>query len=304
MMIIVRLSLLLLLVGPLACATTAQAPSTDQPMMAWKVSGNGLPATSYLVGSFHLTRDTSWLVPELDAALAASDHVAFELDIKAREEEVTDITLRQGTYAGNDNLQAHLPAPLANAVLAKADEAGLPAFIAQKMKPWLLAVAVPVVMMQKQGFDPEKGVDQVLIARARKGNKHIVELERVEDQLGVLMNTPEDVVMLQLERMVEPGGNDEQELAKLSDAWRRGDAVALAKLLDDERKREPRLESFMMAMFDNRNDGMLANALPLMKTAPTMVVVGAGHMLGERGLVKQLQAQGYVVEQMVAKGAR
>jgi uncharacterized protein len=286
------------------CATTARAPDNDRSMMAWRVTGGGLTSTSYVVGSFHLARDTSWLVPELDAALAASDHVAFELDSKAHEEEVQAMTLRDGMYPEGENIAAHLPAPLAAAVLAEASKQGLPNFVAERMKPWLLTVLIPVMAMQKEGYDPAKGVDQVLIARAKERNKHIVELEKIEDQLSLLSSLPDDLVQLQLERMVMEGDNGGQELAKLSQAWSSGDAPALTKLLDDERKREPRLEPFMRAMFDTRNDGMMAQAVPLMKSAPTMVVVGAGHLLGARGLVKQLQDQGFVVEQMTAKGAR
>lgn len=42
-----------------------------------------------------------------------------------------------------------------------------------------------------------------------------------------------------------------------------------------------------------------ARQLPaIMKQSPTLVVVGAGHLPGQRGLLKLLQEQGYTVEPM------
>jgi uncharacterized protein len=281
------------------CATAPVAPAVDTPMMAWRVSGGDLPAPSYLVGSFHLSRDTSWLVPELEAALSASDHVAFELDAAARADEMEAFTLRDGLYPQGETLEQHVPAPLHAAVMARASEVGLPGFVAERMKPWLINVTLPVLAMKNEGYDPEKGVDQVLLARAKAKGKHIVELEKVEDQLSLLKDQPEDLVLLQLEAAMKK--DDGQELAAMASAWHAGNAVELARMLQAARNDEPRLEGFMRAMFDLRNDAMVANALPLMRGAPTMVVVGAGHMLNERGIIAQLQAQGYVVEQMVAK---
>ena len=50
-------------------------------------------------------------------------------------------------------------------------------------------------------------------------------------------------------------------------------------------------------IFDRNADW--ARQLPnIMKQAPTLFVVGAGHLPGSRGLLKLLEAQGYTVEPM------
>ena len=52
----------------------------------------------------------------------------------------------------------------------------------------------------------------------------------------------------------------------------------------------------MDALIYNRNIDWATRMPAIMQTAPTMFVVGGGHLPGERGVLHLLQAQGYTVE--------
>ena len=54
----------------------------------------------------------------------------------------------------------------------------------------------------------------------------------------------------------------------------------------------------MEALLDNRNKAWIEKMPAIMKDAPTLFVVGAGHLPGSNGVLKLLKQQGYTVEPM------
>lgn len=54
----------------------------------------------------------------------------------------------------------------------------------------------------------------------------------------------------------------------------------------------------MEALLDNRNKAWIEKMPALMKDAPTLFVVGAGHLPGTNGVLNLLKQQGYTVEPM------
>jgi uncharacterized protein len=58
-------------------------------------------------------------------------------------------------------------------------------------------------------------------------------------------------------------------------------------------------------MFDQRNDTMAQKIEGFLKTPKTIfVAVGAGHLTGERGILAQLRAKNYEIEQLHDKPLR
>lgn len=52
----------------------------------------------------------------------------------------------------------------------------------------------------------------------------------------------------------------------------------------------------MAQLLDNRNLDWASRMPAIMKAAPTLFVVGAGHLPGSKGVLKLLQEKGYTVE--------
>ncbi len=49
-------------------------------------------------------------------------------------------------------------------------------------------------------------------------------------------------------------------------------------------------------LVDNRNDAWMKKLPALFKASPTLVAVGAAHLVGEKGLLAQLRKAGFTVE--------
>src|SRR5262249_22801056 len=80
-------------------------------------------------------------------------------------------------------------------------------------------------------------------------------------------------------------------------AWSAGDDAAMEAVMMREVRRHPSLEPVMEKMFYERNDAMTRKPEQYLKTGKTyFVAVGAGHLVGERGILSQLRQRNLTVE--------
>jgi hypothetical protein len=88
-----------------------------------------------------------------------------------------------------------------------------------------------------------------------------------------------------------------QILDEMSAAWERGDTAALERLLNDEMRRD--YPEVYEALIRRRNEAWMATLTQeLAGQGVDFVAVGAAHIIGEDGLVAQLQARGVQVERV------
>ena len=77
-------------------------------------------------------------------------------------------------------------------------------------------------------------------------------------------------------------------------SWRRGDAAALSKLvIEDELAKHPEYRVLHERLFDERNREMTDKIVALQRQGGTyFVVVGAGHLVGQEGVIALLERRG------------
>lgn len=84
----------------------------------------------------------------------------------------------------------------------------------------------------------------------------------------------------------------------LYEAYLRQDSIDLFEETAEDESEEKRLEIFVY----NRNRNWVANLVPMMSTGTScLVVVGMGHLPGEKGLLQLLRNQGFTVTPVAAK---
>ena len=78
--------------------------------------------------------------------------------------------------------------------------------------------------------------------------------------------------------------------------WQEGDMQALEDLLQEDFEEYPEMYD---ALLKDRNLNWIKQLQPMLNDSDVyLVIVGAAHMLGEDGMVKLLEKQGYSVEQL------
>lgn len=289
-----------------ACPEPAPAPSPQQLERArngardhgflWRIRKDG--HDSYLYGSLHVGKP-AWAFPgpALRAALTAADTLALELDISdpATARQLGEgLRSRSQVSADDAAVRQRLQRQRAQACVDGATMQGQP--------PLLQAIGLTLLAAHRDGLDAAYGQESMLAGAAHAAGKPIVSLERVEQQLDVLLPTDPALAramlldtLAQLERhTVGP------TLKRLADVWAVGDLRSLSayaqwcQCADSAAQR-----ALLHRLIDARNPA-LADAIDALHRDGHRVLaaVGALHMVGPQGLPQLMAQRGYAVQRI------
>jgi uncharacterized protein YbaP (TraB family) len=289
---------LLACAGPAPDAVTPQQPASRAAPAVWRATAPGAGAGSlYLLGSVHMgTRQMLDLGQPVEEAYRRSDELVVEVDVtRLGLEEMVALIERYATFAPPRTLRDVLSPPVLGQLEAYLAERDVPLANVERFKPWFVSFVVAQLELQAAGYEVELGVDHVLMERA-SAEKPIVELETVASQLQMLDRLPAPLQELMLEDILARVDHFAEEVAELVDAWKAGDESRLEDLVFSPLARFPELEVFYDLVFFQRNERMTARLAELAGDGKTrLVVLGAGHMVGSRGIPAQLGERGYRV---------
>ncbi len=292
---------LLACAGPAPDAVAPQQPASRPTPALWRATAPGAGAGSlYLLGSVHMgTRQMLDLGPLVEEAYRRSDELVVEVDVtRLAPEEVAALVQHHGTLAPPRTLRDVLSSPVLGQLEAYLAERGLPMAQVELLKPWFVSFMVAQLELQAAGYDIALGVDNVLMERA-SAEKPIVELETAASQLQMFDRLPASLQELMLEDILVRVDHFAEEVAELVDAWKAGDEARLEDLVFSPLERFPELDVFYDLVFFQRNERMTAQLAGFLGDGKTrLVVLGAGHMLGSRGIPTQLGERGYRVRRL------
>jgi uncharacterized protein YbaP (TraB family) len=264
----------------------------------WKVTHLG--STLYLGGTCHVLRASDFpLPPEFDAAYAATAKVYFETDLdRAQSPEMQRFIAQHGMLTDGRTLKDVISPAAWAAVEAFCAKRGLPVTQLQTMKPWLLTLVLSVTELQRIGIS-QAGVDAHFFQKARADGRAIGQLETFEEQLafitGMAGENPSKFLLQGLADLDQALA----EMPQLLAAWRTGNLAELDRLMNRElREKYPALHRTLLV---DRNHAWMKKIDALFATPDVeLILVGAGHMSGEEGLIAQLRTRGAKIEQLTA----
>jgi len=160
-------------------------------------------------------------------------------------------------------------------------------------EPWFAGLTVSVMALQAHGYDVQHGVEQIIQAEARDAGKESCGLETLDGQLGLLDDLPGALQNEILLQALEEAGDFESLIEPMLDAWRRGDEAGLERSLEDDFEGYPELAD---ALIYDRNARWADQVSEMLGgDEQVLVVVGAMHLVGERGLPALLADRGFRV---------
>jgi uncharacterized protein YbaP (TraB family) len=273
----------------------ASAAALFAQSSVWKITRAG--NTIYLGGTVHLLRSEDFpLPPEFEAAFSASRKLYFETDVSQLQSgAVQEAVLQHGVFTDGRSLDRILSPAAWKTVQHYCTKAGLPVDYVKQMKPWLFAITMALVELQKLGVSQE-GVDLHYHRRASEAGKATGELEPFDRHLQFLVNFGAG----HESEMIEKSMEDVAELPRVFEqtiaAWRVGDLAQIDRLLlRDIRQKFPAIHK---ALLTDRNAAWAPKIDALLRTPEVeLVLVGAGHLPGRDGLLALLKARGCAVEQ-------
>lgn len=275
----------------------------------WEVS-NGKKKV-YLLGTVHIADESLYpFNDEINDILQNVSKVAFEVDFNDQKGQA--YLLQKQMYTDSTTLQDHLPKEVYEEVVDVMGTLGLQASQVNKYKPWTIANAMPSLVMSKAQTQVNQAaasmipvIDSYMYTKSIINDKEIIELEGYAYQADLFDAMPME---LQIENLKDSLhlAKGESVVANTSldtmqywvDAFKEGDIEGFIESYpkDEMLKLD---NQFTQLLFSKRDKGMtdqIVQYLNAPDTANYLVVVGAGHMIGETGIVESLKKLGYKVK--------
>lgn len=164
-----------------------------------------------------------------------------------------------------------------------------PAALFKGFKPWV------VQSIAAQKFMPlTPAVEMTLMEKANKNGIKIEALETMEDQLGAIDAVPEEEHVKSIRSMLDDTDGARKEALALLSAYRKGDLEEIKKMAleSEDAKEAPGMIEHVMV---NRNKKWIPSIEKYIKKGNVFIAVGAGHFVGDQGVIKLLEAKGYKV---------
>ncbi len=290
-----RLMAITLMFGFTACKTTKQASAPLDNALLWEITGPGIQQPSYLYGTIHMIPSGDYFLPKGTlTAIEATENMVFEIDMKDMN-DVSALFGMMGKIFMKDGvtLKDLLTNEEYKMVESRFSEMGLPIFFLERIKPMFLSAFASADMNPnsiKEGSIKSYEMEFYEISQNRGMTTD--GLETIDFQVSVFDSIPypEQAKMLVESLKATDASNSEMdEMVKLYKSQNIEAMVSSVAASDSD------LAPYEDLLLNGRNKRWIPQIITLAKQKPTFFAVGAGHLGGEKGVIKLLRKEGYKV---------
>ena len=296
--------------------------------LLWRAD-NGRGNVLYLLGSIHTDRNNLYpFHKQLRDVILNAEQVSFELDFNDTDQLLEFAAMQ--TYPAGDSLANHISPALYQAVVQAAAQLGMDEGTVSQYKPWALANAFSsLATLDETSSENAMAIDLYVNAKAVNAGIHIGAVEtyafqgQIFDTLSpeyqeqylagglLLILDPDSISQETRDALTEVLGEDAfqpetqeaiqaqmDQIGAMMDSWKARDAAKFDAvygkdvILDSE-------DELNRKLFTGRDPGMIQYAADYLNQTGShtgLLVVGAGHMVGDTGVVQGLRDLGYTVE--------
>ena len=260
---------------------------TDKPPF-YQVQWQGKSA--YLLGSIHIGRADFYPLPtQIETALGKAKGLVVEVDIN----KVDSTALLQQYGRADKTKGLDWQSRDKQTVESMTPYCAATANVCQSIQsfaPWLQATQVNLLRYNDLGYSTDYGVDMQLMARYAALPVYPLETAESQFQLLASFNSQEQWSMVR-----EAISASDAELLSLITAWRSGNETELDAIMQEQMGGEGDTKMLEKILWQ-RNHVMADGIIKLMGstdvTSPLFVVVGAGHVVGDKSVVQLLEQAG------------
>lgn len=274
-----------------AATETAAAPATTGTGPAlWKVADED--TTIYLFGTVHvLPKELEWYDATIATALKGSDMIVTEIKMdKASEAELQELSMKLGLLPPGTTLRSLLTPEQTATYEAGLAKLGAPPEAFDPVKPWLAGLTLSLLPLMQQGYDPNSGVEKILLAKA--GTKPQGALETAEFQLSIFDNMPTEAQVAFMMEAVEGMDEIKPMLDRMVAEWAEGDAAELANIMNEGMTDPAVAEALLYSRNANWAEWIDTR---LDEPGTVFIAVGAGHLAGAKSVQDYLAQKGITV---------
>lgn len=269
--------------------------NADSNTLLWEISGNGLQKSSYLFGTFHLMcRDDISFSTQLKTALSNADYVYMEMDMDDPSVMLGGL-LMMNMKDGKKLKDLYTEDEYEKVSQYFKDTMHLPMELLGSTKPFFLAAMLYPKMMPCKTLT---GVEEELMKLARAQKKEIKGLETMEFQASVFDSIPYEEQAKDLLKSIDSMQSYKQDFDTILSVYKSQNLGDIEKQFKDS---EFGMEDHQDLLLNNRNKNWVNQLNMVMKKNSVLVAVGAGHLVGEEGLINLLRNEGYTLTPVLNK---
>ena len=265
----------------------------DDNSLLWQVTGNGLQQPSYLFGTFHLMcKNDIHFSGQLTTAVSRADKVYMEMDMDDPATLLggfTLMTMKDGKTL--EQLYSDTDYKKVRQYFADSLKTSM-SFIA-RMKPFFLEALLYPKMMPCKTIS---GVEEELMKVAKTQQKEIKGLETMEFQAAVFDSIPYEEQAKELLKSIDSMESNKKSFDTMMQVYKNQQLNEMENLFS---KSESGMENHQDLLLNNRNKNWVVQLKTIMKANPVFVAVGAGHLVGNQGLIELLRKEGYTVQPLM-----
>ena len=292
-----------------ALATTTFISANAQ--LLYRITSDSQKKPSYIVGTFHL-EDGSYLdkIPGANAALDEVDQVYGEIDIKSMTNPDTlaatqVMTMLPDGKTIKDILTAEQFEKLDKYVTSIIGTGISNPMVFQqmgKMNPATLdnTLTITNFLKKMQGkFNPNNILDLSIQQTAMQKGKKTNGLETMAFQTKLMFGRPMNEMIEQLMCSIDNSEFYDKQTLLMIDAYHEQNIDKLLEITYMKMGNSCDMtEEYMNDLIFNRNSDWVKKIPAIVKDTPTLFVVGAGHLPGDKGVINLLRKAGFKVEEV------
>jgi uncharacterized protein YbaP (TraB family) len=283
----------------------ARAPTDEHPLYLWQIESPR--STVFLAGSVHILKPSLYPLPAaFDAAFEASDTLVVEVNVGAVDPaELQMKTVSYATLQDGERIQTVLPEPLADELATSLGRYGVPLAQVETLKPAFLMNQIVLLRLTSLGYQGEHGVEQHYLRQL--GNRRLLELETLDEQLSLLFDQPMELQQQLLIDTLDQEAEIEPLIAGMISAWFSGDDVLFMEMFEAQSGDSELTRKFTEQLLDQRNLGMADKIQGYLSAGDQdarrtyFVLVGAAHLIGDKGIIALLEKRGMETERLTSR---
>jgi len=263
--------------------------NADNNTLLWEISGNGLLKPSYLFGTFHLlcVNDIHFS-NALKSAVKNAQEVYMELDLDDPSTILGGMAL-MNMNQGKQLKDLFSASDYTRVAVFFKDSLHTSLTMFQKMKPAFLEALLYPKMMPCKTIS---GVEEELLKLAKSENKEIQGLETMAFQSAVFDSIPYEEQAKELLNTIDSLDRYKLYFDTMINVYKHQQLNEIETMFS---KTEFGMNDHQDVLLNNRNKNWVIQLKKIMLQEPVFIAVGAGHLVGEKGLLALLKKEGYTL---------
>lgn len=271
--------------------TSEKKYAPTEKALLWKIEKKELTSPSYLYGTIHIIPADDFFYPDGTLkAIEESKKMVFEIDMNVMSDMSQQMALMQKAIMKDGKKLGDLITEEEYGIVkAHFDKMGLPLALFERMKPAFLTIFASEEMSPDVLQSGEmKSYEMQFMEIAKSKEMEMGGLETIDYQLSVFDSIPYVDQAQMLVESIKNSGEGNDELAQMIAIYKNQDLDGMAAMFSDE-------SMDMDILLNNRNKNWIAPMKEYMNKEATFFAVGAGHLVGEEGVIALLRKEGYTV---------